>query len=265
MRPSLQRNRGGTRHDHADPCRVAPLPNDQFALRGRQSCGQLRQKLRGSRPERIRMQDQASRSKPIVDMFEQRGVVLGVVADIRQQHQIEPPSRDLPCPVQLLLQMLLTRELERVPRSERESIRGLVCECDLATEQRGHTSWHPKPTPEVEHLHSREWQPQLWLPKVCLGCHGRPRLGATRRVSKTRSDPTEMTRHRGRSRPDLNPIRWLAAPKPFCGPIAAANPVPGVRNNQGQAAAADLHDALAQDEPTEDRVICSFGNAGHRG
>ena len=65
------------------------------------------------------MQDHAARSKPIGDMFEQGGVVLGVVADIRQQHQIEPTPRDLPCPVQLLLQMLLTRELERIPRSER--------------------------------------------------------------------------------------------------------------------------------------------------
>lgn len=65
------------------------------------------------------MHDHASRSEPVGDMIEQWGVVLGVVADVRQQHQIEPTSRALPSPVQMLLQVLLTRELERIPRSER--------------------------------------------------------------------------------------------------------------------------------------------------
>ena len=68
-------------------------------------------------------------------MIEQRAVVLGVVADVRQEHQVEPTRITLPSPVQLLLAMLLTRELERIPRCEGKRLWRPIGERDLATEQ----------------------------------------------------------------------------------------------------------------------------------
>jgi hypothetical protein len=68
-------------------------------------------------------------------MIEQRVVVLGVVADVRQQHQVEPTRITLQSPIQLLLPMLLTRELERVPRGKGKGLWRPVGKRDLATEQ----------------------------------------------------------------------------------------------------------------------------------
>jgi hypothetical protein len=93
---------------------------------------------------------------------------------------------------------------------------------------------------------------------------GKLRLAGKLRAGLTGHDPAQVASHRSRSWPYLNPVWWLATSETFSGPIPATDPIPGVRNYQAEAAAADLEGVFAQDEPAEERVLRSFGNAGHR-